>query len=528
MLLNGWKKGWIAMLLAICITAAGCQPAKEAGPAALPEANQAEQPQEIVLAAPRDLAPGPKDAYYTSLILYVWEPLIAGGEDGEPAPKLAESWEMSEDGREWTFKLRDNVRFHDGEKLTADAVIANFARYRKVSPKSSPFYTLNIDTSYPGLQNIAKVDELTLRLSFKDPQPTLPYAMANFASPIYSPNSFDENGDFKGLPQGTGPFKLIEHQKDAFALLEANPDYYGPKAKTGKIRVRVIPDPDTRLAALKAGEIAGVMDLGALPPEQARELLKDERFGVSHTASTISHYLHPNGKEGPLRDVRLRRAVSLAIDREMIVRELYRGYPTATVNILNATSPFHKELKVSYDPAEAKRLAGEVLGDKRQPVRLIVPSYGIDRYPYKAQAELIQHQLKDIGLDVEIRILDGAAFKEAQAKGDYDLALATQGLPNAEPFTILNQYMASSGSANKNYSLGYSSERVDSLLKEAAGLLDVEERRRIYDELQDIAAAELPTIPLFNDASLIAYDKRIQGYKALLYGTSLPELEWAP
>lgn len=489
-------------------------------------AQQAYTDREVVLAAPRDLAPGPKDAYYTSVILQVWEPLVAGGEDGEPMPKLAQSWTSSDDSKTWTFALRQDVLFHDGTRFDADAVIANFDRFRAVSPKSSPFYTMNIDNSYPGLLAVEKVDDFTVRLQFDQPRPTLLYSMVNFSSPIYSPASFDAAGDFSQFPQGTGPFKLIEHTPDVSLLLAANADYYGEKAQVERIRVRTIPDPDTRLSALKADEIMGVMDLGAIPPEQATELVKDERFALSVTRSTISHYLHPNGKSSIFADQRLREAVSLAVDRQAIV-DLYRGYPTPTANILNATSPFHKELPIAHDPARAADLAKAVLGDARKPVLLIVPSYGIGRYPYKAQAELIQYLLQPLGLDVEVRILDGAAFKDAQAKGEYDLAMGTQGLPNADPFTMFNTYMSSNGSSNHAYGLGYANAQVDALLAEAAATTEMDRRRAIYDELQDIAAAELPTIPLFNDAALIAYNTAIAGYGARLYGTTLAQLHWA-
>ncbi|MCU6790833.1 ABC transporter substrate-binding protein [Paenibacillus sp. WQ 127069] len=492
-----------------------------------PAAPSQVQPTEVVLAAPRDLAPGPQDAYYTSTILYVWEPLITAGEDGKPAPKLAASWKMSEDGKEWTFQLRPNVTFHDGEKLNADAVIANFNRYKLASPKSSPFYTLDIKSSYPGLKEVTKVDDMSFKLSFETPQPTLLYSMVNFSSPIYSPKNFNEKGDFNGLPQGTGPFKLIKHEKDQYALLEAYDGYYGDKAKTKTIRVRVIPDPDTRLSALKSGEIMGVMDLGAIPPALAKELLKDKQFEVSVAKSTISHYLHPNGKKPPFDNPKLRQAISLAIDRQQLVKELYLGYPTATVNFLNVTSPFYKDFKVDYNLAEANKLAAEALGGKREKVDLIVPTYGLDRYPYKAQAELLQAVFKELSLDVDIRILDGAAFKEAQSKGEYNLALATQGLPNGDPFTLFTNYLGSTGSSNKSYSLGYKNDRVDQLLKEAKDALGMDERAKIYNELQALAVQDLPTIPLFNDASLIAYNKKIKGYQATIYGTTLPQLEWA-
>lgn len=515
-----------AIILCFLLVLIGCSTANPASRPANQTGTAIANPEEVVLAAPRDLAPGPQDAYYTSTILYVWEPLVTSAEDGQPAPKLAKSWTMSPDGKEWTFKLQDNVKFHDGQPLNADAVIANFNRYKQVSPKSSPFYTLDIKSAYPGLKEAAKVDEMTFKLVFDNPQPALLYSMVNFASPIYSPLNFNEKGDFNGLPQGTGPFKLIEHQKDQYALLEAFDGYYGEKAKTKKIRVRVIPDPDTRLAALKSGEIMGVMDLGALPPALAKELVKDNRFEVSVTKSTISHYIHPNGKRAPFDNPAMRQAVSMIIDRQQLVKELYLGYPTETVNILNATSPFYKEIKTVTNAAEAKRLAAEATGGKTQKIDLIVPTYGLDRYPYKAQAELLQSVLKELNLDVQIKILDGAAFKEAQAKGEYDLALATQGLPNADPFTLFTNYLSSGGSSNKSYSLGYKSERIDQLLNQAKTTLSMDARKVIYNEIQTIAAQDLPTIPLFNDANLIAYNKKIKGYQATIYGTTLSKLEW--
>ncbi|CAJ0571291.1 unnamed protein product, partial [Mesorhabditis spiculigera] len=319
---------------------------------------------------------------------------------------------------------------------------------RNLMPMLSLPILTDTSSTYPSLKDVVKLDDLTFQLIFDNPQPTLPYSMVNFASPMYSPKNFDAQGDFNGLPQGTGPFKLIEHQKDQYSLLESYDGYYGEKAKTKHIRIRVIPDPDTRMSALKSGEIMGVMDIGAIPPNLAKELIEDPNFELSTAKSTISHYIQVNGKKAPFDNVKMRQAISLAIDRQQLVKELYLGYPTPTVNLLNATSPFYKDIPVEYNLTEAKRLATEVLGGEREKVDLLVPTYGLDRYPYKAQAELLQAELKELGLDVEIRILDSAAFKDAQTKGDYNLALSTQGLPNGDPYTILTNYLTSEGSSN--------------------------------------------------------------------------------
>lgn len=481
---------------------------------------------EIVLAAPRDLAPGEKDAFYLSSILYVWEPLVSVGDNGDLAPKLAKSWSMSEDAKEWIFELRDDVTFHDGVKFNADAVIANFERYKKMNPKQSTFYTFDVEKVYPGLKEVTKIDDYKIKITFDKPMPTLPYNMANFGSAMYSPANFAENADFSGLPKGTGPFKLVEHKKDEYIVLEANEAYYGEKAKTKKVRIKVIPDPETRFSALKAEEIMGVMDLGAITPVLAQELLKDDRFSASVNKSTITHYLSPNGNKAPFDDPKMKEAVSLMIDRELIVKEFYGGYPKPTINILNYASPFAKDIKPVYDPEKAKKLAKEALKDKTMEIDLILPSWALDRYSYKTEAEYMQAVLKDLGLTVNIKVLDGAAFKEAQEKGEFHLAMHIQGLPDLEPYTIFDRFMSSRGATNKAYNLGFKNERVDELLKMLDTTLDLNQRKKIYDELQDISAKDFSTIPLFHDVTLIVYNKAITGYEATIYGTTLPQMEW--
>ena len=121
---------------------------------------------------PRDLSPGEKDGYYSSLILQVWEPLVNLGEDGAPAPALATDWQMSDDGKEWTISLREQVTFHDGEPFNADAVIANIDRVVQHSPKKSPFYTLDAAKTYPGLERVEKVADHTVKLVFNVPSPS--------------------------------------------------------------------------------------------------------------------------------------------------------------------------------------------------------------------------------------------------------------------------------------------------------------------------------------------------------------------
>jgi len=527
------------MLTLLLLTAlfAGCAvpttPAPQASPTAAPTVEQAVAPQaqgeavdmdtEIVLAGPRHLAPGEEDAFFNNKILFVWEPLVTQDDSASPMPALAESWEMSADGMEWTFNLRQGVRFHDGEPFNADAVIANFDRMsQEIRP--SRFYPMNFNLFYPNIVSYQKVDEYRFRLVFSEPSPTILYNMVDWGSAIFSPAGFNEDGTFNGLAQGTGPFRLVENRLDEFVLLERNEDYWGEPARARAIRVRVIPDADTRFSALRAGEIMGVLDLNAIPAPLAVQIRDTDGFEVSTTQSTMIRFLIPNGSQFPLNDVRMRQAVSLALDRAMIVNELYHGFATPTTNILNYSTPFYREFPVDEDMERAIALAREVLGEQRVSMDFMIRG---DEPMQRPEAELIATWLAEIGLDVNIQPLEIATMRERMREGDFGLARFQQGLSNSEPSTIFRRFMLTTGDHNQNYSLGYQCDEVDRLMAEADAALDIAQIREIYYKIQEISTIDLPIIPLFNDKTLIAYSTRLIGYDARVYGVHLPNVGWA-
>ncbi|WP_125153006.1 ABC transporter substrate-binding protein [Clostridium rectalis] len=483
---------------------------------------------EIILASPRDITSGKENIHFTNVISYVWEPLITMDKNGQPSPKLATSWEMSKDGKQWTFKLQQGVTFHKGEKFNADIVVANFNRYKKLKNGKSNFYTFKVDKIYKGLVDCVKIDDYTVTLTFKNPLPTLPYNMVNFGSPIFHPKDFGTDGNFiVDIPNATGPFKLSEYKKDSYCILESNETYWGEKAKSKKIKIKTIPDAQTRFSALKSGEIMGVLDLGAIPPNLAKELLKDDKFQSSYEKSTISHYLYANGNKAPFNNVKMKQAISLALDRDLIVNKFYNDFGKPTQNILNYTSPFYNNIKAEHNLEKAKKLSSEVLKGNTININLIVPAHLVKAYPYKEEAEYIQSALKPLGLNVSIINCELAASREIAKKGDFHLFMDRRGLPNMEPYTILETHMKSTGDTNKEYNLGYSNFHVDELLSTATKTMDMKKRKDIYNKLQNISSIELPTIPLFNEVNLVVYNKKVTGHDALIYGTTLPKLKWS-
>jgi peptide/nickel transport system substrate-binding protein len=492
-----------------------------------PVQEETEQEKEIVLAAPRDIVPGEGDFFFATSMVKVWEPLVGVNEEWMPVPALAESWEHNNDATVWTFRLRKGVTFHDGVEFDADVVMKNFDRYRAVDPGKSKFYSFTIERFYPGFEKIEKVDDYTVRLTFGKSMPTLPFFMSNFGSAMFSPDCFDSEGNFTKTAAGTGPFKVVEHVLDRYAVLERYDGYWGEPARAEQIRIRVIPDGNTRFSALKAEEIMGVLDIGAIQPNLAKQLVKEERFKDSVAKSSIIHYISPSGTKFPFNDVRMRQAVSLIIDRKLIAEEFYSGYVTPAPHILNYSSPFYKDMPIEHDPQKARRLAKEVMGDRRITMDLVLPAPFTGKYPYKEQAEYLQSVVSELGVDLKIKMLEWGAFREAQRNGEYGLGMQIQGLPSGEPFAIFNSFMRSNSGQNKSYGLGYSNPRVDRLLDEVASTVDMDRRAEIYETLQEIAAEEYPFIPVVNDSTVVVYNTKLEGYNAEIYGVTVDKIRWA-
>lgn len=512
------KKLFLMMLLLITVLAAGC------GKQGQLQSNIEKHDKDtVVLAAYRHLAPGNKDGLYCSRILYVWEPLITKDDNNRPAPCLAQSWEMRDGGREWIFYLRQNVYFHNGTKFNSDSVVANFDRMKKGYKRSS-FYGLNMEKYYPTLLKYEKVDEYTIRLLFKEANINELYKMTDFGSPIYAPECFDEDGNFRSVAIGTGPYKITENVLNKYVVLERNDNYWGEKGKIKKFIVRTIPNTDTRYAALKSGEIDGVLDINAIPPFLAAEIKKDTNFGVDINKSTMIRYLSINGNKFPFNDVRMRRAVSLAIDRKNLVHSMYLDYAEPTINILNYTSPGYKAIPVTYDLQEAKRLAHEVLGDKRCKITYCING---SEPLQKGEAELIAYWLQDIGLDVQIKSIEYAILSKMMRKGDFNIVRIQTGLANGDPFSLLYTFIMPDGALNISNSLGYSNPEVVELMNRVKHITDEQERQRVFDRVQEIVAYEQPVIPLFNDMNIVAYNKRLKNYKPLIYGVDLSKVELA-
>lgn len=513
------KKRMVLGLLSIGLLLGGCGN-KEAS--STKEKEKSDSKQEIVLASERDVSRGNEDAYWTNLNLEVWEPLIGLDNSGKIIPVLAKEWEMSDDAKTWTFKLREDVSFSDDTKFDSSVVEKNFERYRKISPGSSSFFTLDIDKTYPGLKELKTIDDYTFSLTFDNPMPTLPYTMLNWGSPMVSPKCFDEKtGEFTKPVVGTGAFIIDKHQPEEFTEFVRNDNYWGEKAKTEKFKVRMIPEHDTRVAALKSDEIQGVYDNKAIQPLAAKELEETGKFDISSTLSANIHYLQVNNAKEPLKNKEMKQAISYAIDRETLLNDIYGGYGKVSGNLLSPLNSFYIKTPVEYNVEKAKKLSDNVLKGEKLKVSLLTTAQ------YQTDCELISSWLSEIGLDVKIEVLEYEAQKERRQKGDYDLVMGFRGMDNADPATMLSSFLSKDGYDNTTYNMGYESKEATELLNKLDNTFDMDKRKEMYDNIQKFGAEELPIIPLLGVDTTVASSNKIQGYQANWTGVSVKTMAWS-
>lgn len=491
---------------------------------------EVDQSKELIFAASRDQAPGENDSVYCTINLGVWQPLVTQDMDGNPTPSLALSWTSNEECTEWVFELRQDVTFSNGVPFDADIVLANFERYAN-GPYTSSFYGFNIDTVYPGLEDVIAVDEYTVQLNFSESYPMLPYAMTNFFSPMFEPSCFNEDGSFNGFAIGTGPYMFTENVLGEYCTLTRNDNYYGDLPAIENMRFRVIPDANTRYSALVSGEIHAVCDIGAITPSLAAGLEGDSDYVVSVGESGITHYFHVNGNEWPWSDARMREGLSLIFDREEINNEFYNGYSIPANGFLSYYSAFHNEqATLDYDFERGKALIDEVLQGQRVSAEFLLSEGDMSRYPHGEQAEYMQAILAQVGIDANITTLTWTAAKERLTAGDFDFCLKVQGLSSADPYSLFNAYMHSSGSTNISYGLGYSNPEVDAILESLSGEMDFEVRSEAYAYLQSFSAetVDFPTIPILFTCDVVACTSDLGGYVSAPYGiVGYTQLYWA-
>lgn len=431
--------------------------------------------------------------------------LVALDRSGEPRPDLAESWEISEDGREYLFHLAHGVVWHDGEPFTSEDVAFTF---RELLLRYHARTRAGLESV---LESIEPPDEHSVRFRFHEPYAPFLRRLDVTEAPILPAHLFregdPENHPANLAPVGTGPFRLASYRRDDRIELVRNEHYFKPGLPyLDRLVFRVIPDPNTALLALENGEVDYVSSVRASDAAMLRE---SEKFTVVSTKSgpgggnCIMTWVF-NLDRPSLQPLEVRRALALAVDRNEILEKVLYGegeVPDAPfsrgiawAHAAGVLSEYH------YDPVAA----GAIL-DAREP-RL--RELDIVHFPsFLKYGEVLREQLSRVGIALEVRPLDRAATVETIfVRRDFDTGLVSY-CNGVDPEIGLRRMYDSSDIGPVPFSNGaaYRNTLVDGWFDRAATAPDVEERGLLYRRIQEQAAADLPYWWLVETAGLTAY-----------------------
>lgn len=456
----------------------------------------------------------------------LFETLTGVDEQGNPVPKLAESWEISPDGKTYTFHLRKGVKFHDGTPFNAS--VAKFSLEWSGKKVTFGKYIDRMDI----------VDDRTLRVYLKEYyRPFLLDLASESSGKIISPNAVEPAWDVNGKLVnyiGTGPFKLVDYKKDQEAVLVRNDDYWGKKSKLEKVIWKTVPDPYTQVLALKAGEldmIGAAEHHSSLPYIEIAKLREDPNLVVMLHSYGRYQLIRFNSKKEPFNDVRVRKALNYGLDRESMVQKLFSGIPKPAYRI---TDPRFKwgpanidEKYYQYNPDKAKRLLAEagwvdtdgdgLLNKDGKPFtcELIVPRGEANA---DVVAPFMQSELKKLGISMNIIMLESGAAGKLRDEGKYDMYVAHSGnLPSvAGNIQIGGQYHAG------GWSHGYQNDTLYKLIEKAWTTPDEAEWRALCDQIWEILHEEAPGIPLYDITKPVVFRKNVHGFK---FGPTMFEMD---
>ncbi|HVL25235.1 MAG TPA: ABC transporter substrate-binding protein [Thermomicrobiales bacterium] len=448
------------------------------------------------------------------LIAVVYEQLVQFDENGEPQPMLAEKWGVVEGGAaeaspaadgatpvaggpRYVFTLREGVTFHNGQPLTANDVKFTFDRIK--NPDTGSAWTSQFDP----VASIDVVDDRTVAFNLSEPYgPFLATLSSNYAAIVPA----DESIDLQTTMVGTGAFKMQEYTKDTQTILAANADYYEdgvPKLAT--VTHKILPDESARVAAIRTGEIQLTTLVDPVSVESASG---SEGVQIIEQDTADYYLLGLNCKVAPFDDVKVRQALSMAIDRQAIIDSVFFGKGQVTGPVVPTLGdwavPVDQLPNYAVDTDAAKALLEEA-GQGGLSFKITV---GADRTEFVNIALVIQDQLKDIGVTVELDQVEWGTFIEKWKARDFQSFVSYNGSGN-DPDRALYPALYTGGSVN---AFQFSDPKVDELLDKGRTLSDREERKPVYQELEGVIAEQAPLIFISTRVGQFAARDTVQGF----------------
>lgn len=450
--------------------------------------------------------------YFSSLV--AWDPKFTAIH-GE----LADKWDISADQKTWTFKLHDGIKFHDGQPLTADDV--NFTIHLVLN-KDFPARASSVLNVIDGaaeftagqadhVRGITVVDPTTIKITTTEPQASLLNSLAQtwilpkHALASIPAATLTKSDWWKTTPIGSGPFKFVQQQADQFVELAAFPDYFRGAPKIARIVNRIYKEPGTALLALEKGEI----DFTYVAQDEATRLQSNAKITVLPGPSLVPNNLLFNLDDPRFKDQRVRQAFMYALDRKNIVDKLFKGAATLIQSPFSLAQYLPPDLNTyGLDVTKAKVLLKEANWKADDTVEML--TWYNDQLSQDIYVAL-QQQFAAAGIKVQPRMVDIAAFTQAQVDGKFQICYYGSG-NGPDPDQVRSQ-VASTSVPPKGYNYSrYRNPQVDQLLLDGAQTIDTQKRSVIYQQVARLMNEDLPGAWLWESTRFGAVNKRVQNF----------------
>ena len=456
---------------------------------------------------------GSNDVPSSNVQSNIYETLVNRNANGELVPGLAESWTQVDD-LTWEFKLKQGVTFHDGEAFNAEAVKASFDRLLDPNVASPRAFLFEMVTE------IKVIDDYTVQFVTEYPFSPLLAHLTHNGGGIISPKSIAEDyaaieadsskkaGAVIGTnPVGTGPFKFASWTPGTEIKLEKFADYAGTPASVDTVTFKVIPEIATRVAELQSG-YAHI--IGTVTPEQVANVNQIDGASVLETPASSLTYLGFNTKKAPFDNVKVRQAISKAIDRDTLITGLYEGFGIPAISPLSPGIFGYTEdvTSMAYNIEEAKALLAEAgyadgfsttIWTNDNPVRQNV-------------AIVLQEELKKLNITAEIEVMEFGSYLEKTAAGEHDMFILGWSNSTGDADYGLYALFHSSQHGDPGNRSFYSSAKVDELLDKGRREADQVAREAIYKEAIQLISDESPMAFVLHPSNLAGVSDKVSGF----------------
>ncbi|MCR8969878.1 ABC transporter substrate-binding protein [Facklamia sp. 7083-14-GEN3] len=447
------------------------------------------------------------DNQSSHVMTQIYEGLVKINDEGKAEPSLAESFEQP-DETTYVFKLKQGVKFHNGEELKASDVVFSLKRAIEAPNVKHLFDTIDIDS-------VKAIDDYTVEFKQTEPFSGILAALCHPGAYIVNEKAVNEAGnDYARNPVGTNAVKFVKWTKADSVEMERFDDYHGEKTEYKNLIFRVIPEPSNRVIELESGGVDIAYDISAIDLEKIEDneklqLLKSFDYGTT--------YLGFNIAKEPFNDPKVREAISYAIDIDSIVKAVFKGLGQTATGVMSPTLAY--SISDEYEPrARDIEKAKELLEEAGYPDGFETSISTNENKDRIDMATAMKEQLSEVGIDVSINVLEWSAFNELIKNGKHDMFEIAWTADSPDPDTFLYPCFHSSAKGEGGNYIYLEDDMLDGLLEEARFSQDDEERADLYRQAQEHLMDITAWIPEHNKELTVGAQKDVKNIKLSPFG----------